>query len=257
MKRRTKTVIVISLVLLICALSFFVEKILLYSYITYQVFAINEDENPEVFLLPYPDTLSVTRSQCRSLASAEKRVTFKGLSMLVPLNTKANVREKTNPDVLVMSYEDGGIVTLFIDTINKDLFNLKKLSSSNKTDNILEIQKYFKGYTDIDILNFILFATPRNVTFKESGIVAILKYTAIIIKKGIVPHNTVRIRQTDISRNLSSVVLETADTNKNGSIAYIFDRDSNIIYYASFLGFRNSQIDCYLSNLQSLGHSEP
>jgi len=236
------SVIIISVLLFV-----YLDKLLFFGSLYIEKYKYSRDDYAFMYIIPSDGIRYLLGSYCSNEENEKwDNVNYKDLNMLVPSHGQYDKGKKDDSHILSIKYNGGGVLSAFTSSIDKNIF-IPNIEESS--DDYSEIIQHFKGYTKLDVLEYILSSSPDDLLIINNPFLLSLKVIALEIKRGMVPDGVTNIEKIFINKQFSGIVVEIQHVSSKINVAYIYNNKLDDMYQINFLNISDEKVNCVLESM--------
>ena len=225
----------------------YIDKLLFFGSLYFEKYKYSRDDYAFMYIVPNGRIRFILDSYCLNDEDESwENVNYKDLNMLVPPHGQYDKGEKVDPHILSIKYDDGGVLSAFTSSIDKNIF---KPNIGESGDDYSEIIQHFKEYTKLDVLEYILSSSPGDLSIVDNPFLLSLKVIALEIKRGMVPDDVIDIEKIFINKNIRGLVVKILHESSKINVAYIYNNKSDDMYQVNFLNLSDEKVGCVLESM--------
>lgn len=239
--------IFLSVIIVAVLLFVYIDKLLFFGNLYFEKYKYSRDDYPFMYIIPKDRIRYVLDSYCLNDENVSwENVNYKQLNMLVPSHGQYDKGEEDDSHILSIKYDDGGVLSVFTSSIDKNIF---KTNIEESGDDYSEIIQHFNEYTKLDVLEYILSSSPDDLSIVNNPFLLSLKVIALEIKRGVVPDDVTYIEKIFINKNIRGFVVKILHESSKINIAYIYNNISDDMYQVNFLNISDEKVNCVLKSM--------
>jgi hypothetical protein len=232
------------------------DEVALFVYLVGEKYKYNEDDYPEVYVVPNDDIVDISGTYCKAVdGSAQTSLFFGSLELLVSISNNNEIDIDSDSEKLLIQYKNGQEFVVFASAIDSDMLAPGELGVALK--NGAEDARFtgpFSAtheYTKLEVVNYILSSTPDSASYMNGMMSFVYGVIALKIKQGLVPKGVKYMYKVFVSNNVSAYLIGSIQDDSVAHIVYLYNDISESLYQLNFINYSQDQVKCILSGIKS------